>query len=272
MKKLARSLWILMTVAALLGVQSCQKDELGNNLSSVDGSSTVLKNAEMNTFYSSTIPLGDGVARGWVKVNKDGDPLEVGINLSGKALMNLPADPTSYVFTLPKNKGNNFYTHLFVDWNPHGHEPAGIYDLPHFDFHFYIIPSADRMEIPAMNPPYMDPAPAGKYVPANYMELPGLVPEMGAHWADMASPEFHGSVFTHTFIWGSYSGQFVFWEPMITTAYLQSMPDETFNVTQPEEFQKDGWYPMSYKVSYSSNPDEYTVALTDLVYHNGTLQ
>jgi hypothetical protein len=27
-----------------------------------------------------------------------------------------------------------------LNWNPHGHIPPGVYDLPHFDFHFYIEP------------------------------------------------------------------------------------------------------------------------------------
>ena len=53
------------------------------------------------------------------------------------ALENLPADLTQYVLELPANKGKNFYTHVLIDWNPKGHEPAHIYDLPHFDIHFY---------------------------------------------------------------------------------------------------------------------------------------
>jgi len=31
-----------------------------------------------------------------------------------------------------------------LDWNPGGHEPAGVYDTPHFDFHFYTIDVAQR--------------------------------------------------------------------------------------------------------------------------------
>ena len=269
MKRLIRLMLISLAVIGFTGFQSCQKDEFGNALDSGENSPE-LKSSTMNTFYSPTQPIGNGVARGWVKVNKEGDPLEAGINLSGKALSNLPDEPQMFVFELPKNKGQNFYTHLLVDWNPHGHEPAGIYDLPHFDFHFYIIPSNDRMEIPPMNPPYMDPSPAAMYVPSLYMELPGLVPEMGAHWVDLTAPELHGQKFTHTFIWGSYSGKFIFWEPMITTEYLNSKPDKSFDVRQPAAFQENGWYPNKYKISYSTKPDEYTIALTDLVYHEGT--
>ncbi len=37
-------------------------------------------------------------------------------------------------------------------------------------------------------------------------------------------------------------------------------------VRQPEAYQRDGWYANSYKVWYSTKPNEYTVALTDLTY------
>ena len=41
--------------------------------------------------------------------------------------LDLPAkNPTQYKF-------------VQFDWNPAGHEPAGVYDLPHFDFHFYTV-------------------------------------------------------------------------------------------------------------------------------------
>jgi hypothetical protein len=260
--------WVFMAVIAFIGFQSCQNDELGNALGESENSLT-LKSSTMNVFNSSTKPIGNGVARGWVKVNKNGDPLEVGVTLSDKALMNLPDEPQMFVFNLPKNKGHNFYTHLLMDWNPHGHEPTGIYDLPHFDFHFYIIPSEERMGIPPMDPPYMDPAPSSEFVPELYMQLPGLVPEMGAHWVDLTSPELHGAKFTHTFIWGSYAGEFVFWEPMITKEYFESYPDAIFDIKQPTAYQKDGWYPLKYKVSYSTKPNEFTVSIIDLVYHDG---
>jgi len=270
MKKSVKFSLILLASFYLIGFQSCKKEVGNDSISAKNENSPVLKSATMNTFYSSTLPVGNGVARAWIKVSNSGDPLEVGINLSGKALINLPAEPKQYVFILPKNKGQNFYTHVLFDWNPHGHEPAGIYDLPHFDFHFYTVPNEQRLAIPSANPPYMDPAPALKYIPTNYVELPGLVPEMGAHWVDMTSPELPPTFqkFTHTFIWGSYSGKFIFWEPMITLDYLLTQPDNVFQVSQPSAFQADGWYPADYKVSYSSQPDEYTVSLLNLTHHN----
>ncbi len=255
MKKSLKVMLGLLTVTALIGLQACQEVELGN------GSSVL-------TDYSPTLPVGNGVARAWISVNRNGVP-SVGINLSAEALQNLPDEPKDYVLILPKNKGQNFYTHVLIDWNPHGHEPEGVYDLPHFDFHFYIVSNEARIAVPPLDPPNMDLAPADKYIPPFYIELPGMVPQMGAHWVDVTSPELNGSVFTNTFLWGSYNGEFTFWEPMITREYLLTHPDKTFPISQPATFQKNGWYPMDYKVSFSSDRDEYSVALINLTYHKG---
>ncbi len=265
---LIRKLSIIIAIVAIVGMQSCMEDEsvLENNETLSE-----LKNATMNTFYSKTVPVGNGVARAWIKTSKMGNPLEVGINLSGKALMNLPDEPMQYVLPLPKGKGNHFYKHVLFDWNPGGHEPPGIYDLPHFDFHFYIIPSEQREAIPPMNPPYMDPAPDPMYIPLNYMQLPGLVPQMGAHWVDSTSSELPPvfETFTKTFILGSYQSEYIFWEPMITREYLLSQPDDVIPIPQPQAYQKDGWYAMDYTISYSSHPETYTIALVNLVYKEG---
>ena len=108
------------------------------------------------------------------------------------------------------------------------------------------------------------------HVPDHYLQTPGGEPQMGAHWVDLLSPEFSpGGSFTKTFIWGSYDGKFIFWEPMITREYLLSDPNDLIELRQPSAFQRDGYYATHYKVSYSSTPKEYTVSLMNLIYHEG---
>ena len=262
----------ILTIAALIGFQSCQKEDLKPESNEVMGdNSPAFKSASTNVFYSHSIPIGNGVARAWVKTDKQDNPLAVGVNFTAKALENLPDHPMQYVLPLPKNKGHNFYTHALFDWNPHGHEPPGIYDKPHFDFHFYISTNELRTSIPFLPPPAFDTPVDPMYVPEDYVQLPGLVPEMGAHWVDMFSPELPPTFapFTKTFIWGSYSGEFIFWEPMITREYLLTMPDEIVPIKQPLAYEKDGWYPENYQITYSESPNSYTVALVDLTWHDG---
>jgi hypothetical protein len=266
--------FLLVGIATAFLVQSCQKDEQAispitdpaSSAASVSTPSLKRANNDTRTFFGPTVPIGLGVARAYVVEDKFGNPKSVGLNLTENALDGLPTEPASFVLPFPKNKGMHFYDHLYVDWNPHGHEPAGIYDLPHFDVHFYIISSEDRMQITQLDPPAMDLAPDPQYVPNMYMQLPGRVPEMGAHWADLLAPEFNGGTFTRTFIWGSFNGEFIFWEPMITVAYLESHPHETIPVRQPEAYQKDGWYATSYKIDYMTHPGQFFISLSDLVY------
>lgn len=266
MKKSIRLALVFLVVPVLFLMEGCRKDDETIVSSNSD---VVLKSKSLNTFYGPTIPIGNGVGRAWVAVNQQGDPTAVGINLSEKALEKLPLEPTQFVLDLPKTKGENFYTHALVDWNPEGHEPPGVYDLPHFDFHFYIISNEARMAIGPNDLAQFANAPDAKYVPSAYWQIPGGVPQMGAHWVDVTSPEFNGGIFTKTFIWGSYDGSFIFWEPMITRDYLLSHPDDVIPVRQPEAFEKDGWYATNYKISYTTNPNQYTVALTNLNYHQG---
>ena len=93
---------------------------------------------------------------------------------------------------------------------------------------------------------------------------------MGAHWIDGTAPELHGVTFTSTFIWGSYDGEFIFWEPMITRDYLLSHPDVEMQLKLPEAYKKEGWYATKFKISYSERPGSYTIALTGLTYREAT--
>jgi hypothetical protein len=264
-----RSTLFLAVVSGFI-LQGCQKEDGPNSaLNSSSPAQSSLKSQEARTFYGPTTPIGKGVARAWVTENEDGAPIAVGLNFTEKALENMPADPSAWVLDLPDIKGMGFYKHVLFDWNPQGHEPPGIYDVPHFDFHFYTISSAERMAITPDKTAEAANAPAPQYAPPLYLNTQGLVPEMGVHWIDLLAPEFHGVPFTQTFIWGSFDGKFIFWEPMVTLAYLRTKPDSSIPVRQPAAFQQDGWYAQNYKVAYSVVRKEYTVALTDLAFHAG---
>ncbi len=60
---------------------------------------------------------------------------------------------------------------------------------------------------------------------------------------------------------GSGGSKILFGEPMITKAYLETLPDVTLDVKQPAEFQKPGYYPTKYRISYDKQQKIYTVLL-----------
>ncbi len=264
MKHLSNAILIVFIATGLFFFQSCQKDEiLTENYENLNKDAELKKADKSRIFYGPTKPVGNGVARAWVKEDSEGNPVEVGVNISAKALDNLPNHHAAYVLPFHKNKGKNFYDHVLLDWGPEGHEPPGIYDIPHFDVHFYITSVEERMAI-EFQPDDIDPD--GMYIPQDYFRLPGVVPQMGSHWADMYSPELPPTLdpFTHTFIIGSYNGVFTFWEPMVTREFLLTKPNVEKSIKQPLAWQQDGWYPTSYKINWSDRPGEYSISLSGL--------
>ena len=89
---------------------------------------------------------------------------------------------------------------------------------------------------------------------------------MGLHWTDTKSSEFSGQPFTNTFIYGSWDGQYIFLEPMITKAYLESHPvNATKNIPQPAQWSKAGSYPTTYTVNYDATAKEFRITLGGLI-------
>ena len=250
--------------------------------------------------YGAPIQLGQGRARTYV-VLQGGAPVELGVALDERALDGLPAPGTGhhgahgemheYILQLPARHGTPF-KFVELDWNPGGHEPPGVYDTPHFDFHFYAIDKAERDAIdPAANPRYAAEAnalPAAELTPQFYaLPLPpgtqpvaAAVPRMGVHLVDMRSPEIQKLLgkpeayrpFTTTFIHGAWNGQVTFWEPMITRAYIVSKKaetdparrDEVIPLPTPQRYGRPGHYPSAYRIAWDAKAKEYRIALTQL--------
>ncbi|MGZ3840249.1 MAG: hypothetical protein ACXVMS_03560 [Flavisolibacter sp.] len=223
---------MLFLFAAAASLFSCTKNE---------DKSGVFKGPETTVY--------DGKAWSSVRLAKDGTPQQVILSLSNTALNSVvtgsdaPDEGPENTFLVnlhPKAASYTPFTFIMLDWNPHGHEPAGVYDRPHFDMHFYMTPSSEVLNYTDMAKLNHDPAP--DYLPLNH--VPGApVPLMGKHWVDITSPEFHGLPFTQTFIYGSYDGDVVFYEPMITLDFLKSTSAFERPIPQPARFKKAGYYP-----------------------------
>ena len=242
MKKVLNIL-LMVSIAAF---SSCKKND--NNI---------------RTFYGGPVKIGNGQARTSVTL-KGTTPLSIGIRLSAAALQGLPGEgENSYMLDLHPKAGILGYDHCEVDWNPHGHDPLFAYGVPHFDFHFYKISREEQSQVePGPDTVTVDP----QYIPQDYISGIMAVPDMGTHWADTTAPEFNGQPFTATFIYGFYHGKMTFLEPMVTKAFLETKPDFTLSVKQPQAFQKHGYYPTSTRVRYDEKNNEYVVTLEGLTY------
>jgi hypothetical protein len=271
--------------------------------------------ATANRVYGPSQSVGNGTIRTYITLDEKNNqvPVEIGVAMSESAMEGLPSAAAvkaaagheahgnmsmimnMYLLDLPSQNPTP-YKYVQFDWNPVGHEPAGVYDLPHFDFHFYTVPVSVRNSIvptdpnfaakaaayPAENlraPFYIDAA-----TPAQIPPSAATVPQMGLHWLDVRSPELQGMAghpeafkpFTKTFIYGSWDGQFIFDEPMITRAYIlakrdatdPSVRDELIPVSVPARRSPAGYYPGAYRITYDATAKEYRIALTQLQWRD----
>jgi hypothetical protein len=260
--------------------------------------------------YGKKVKVGNGTIRTYIVTEQryGGQPLEIGVAMTEDAMEGLPApmamtaeemkkaghsNMTVFLLDLPQNNPTP-YKFVQFDWNAAGHEPAGVYDLPHFDFHFYTVPVDVRNSIVPSDPRYAEKAasyPAAEFrapfyidaaTPAGAPPAAVAVPQMGMHWLDVRSPELQGMAgnpagykpFTRTFIYGSWDGQFIFDEPMITRAYIMAkrdatdpaVRDEIIPVSVPSRRNPAGYYPAAYRITWDAAAREYRIALTQLTW------
>ena len=247
---------------------SCETDPVTDDTSqslTTDLSKAPRSSDKMNTFYGPAKQLGDGVLRSQVVMKHDGTPVSIGLRISEKVLEGLPDEDRNITLDLSNKMEGMAFDHIDFGWNPHGHEPPGIYDVPHFDIHFYMISVDYQNSITVSSDAEILPPPS--FWPATYFPTPGFVPNMGKHWLSGLADELQeGGVFTRTFIYGSYAGEFHFYEPMITLAYLQQKGNEQIAIPQPAEFQRTGlYYPTTYSINYDAVKKEYLITLENLV-------
>ena len=264
--------------------------------------------ADTEIHYGPLVDLGDGTARSYLAIDGAGKPVELGVLFSASALQGLPTAPTStgrcfdlngngridasgecegdheYVLAMPSVAADRTdipFLWMGVNWNVHGHVPPGVYDLPHFDLHFYMV---DEDSIRGIRTGscglFMDcddfkratrPVPA-KYVHRHHVNVDAAVAQMGNHLIDTTSPEFRKppEKFTHTWIFGAYDGRITFYEPMITREYLLGRPNNCAAIKQPDAWQQSGYYPTRYCIRYHERADKYTVSLEGLVFREAS--
>jgi hypothetical protein len=213
--------------------------------------------------------IGDGYAYSWIKIEGD-KPTAIGVVFNEGILKNLSTYDTEFILSLPDlrlaDMQDTVFNHIGINWNPKGHIPSGVYGVPHFDFHFYMIDQQYRNNITDIK--LMEKNVSSEYIPSGYVSTPGGVPKMGAHWIDPTSPEFNNQTFTKTFIYGFYDGKMIFLEPMITMTYLETKPNTIEDIKLPTKYVGPGYYPTKYSINYNDKTNEYTVSLEEMVYRS----
>jgi hypothetical protein len=239
----------------------------------------------------------------FAELQESGAPGAVGVMISAVALAGLPAEPSDrhhcfdrdgdgvtthsaecvetheFIIPLPdevNRRGDIPFKWVLLNWNAHGHIPPGVYDVPHFDVHFYMVPIADVFAIGdgPCGPEFVDcedfavakaPLPPDLMHP-DFSDVDAVVPAMGNHLIDLSGREFQGEPFTRSWIYGIYGGRVIFYEEMVTLAYLLSRPDACMPIKSPPAVAVGGWYPTERCVRYDAAADAYVVSMEGFVY------
>lgn len=108
------------------------------------------------------------------------------------------------------------------------------------------------------------------YIHSDFINVGAAESRMGNHLVDATSGEWHGLEYKETWIYGSYGGKIVFWEPMITVAYLLNNPYECKDLKLPEAYMESGFYPTQYCMRYLPGRDEYRISLEGFKYREAS--
>ena len=247
--------------------------------------------------------LGKGDVASFAELQPTGAPTTLGIAISADALASLPPEPSDHHHCFDRD-GDGVtshatecaHTHEFViplpdavsqrddvpfkwvllNWNMHGHMPPGIYDVPHFDVHFFIQSIEDVFAIHdgPCGPEMVNcdhfataklPLPDGLMHP-DFKDVDAVAPAMGNHLIDLDGHEFHGMPFTMSWIYGVYGGRVTFYEQMVALDFLQSRPNACAPIKATPSVAVAGYYPTQRCVRYDAASDAYVVSLEGFTY------
>jgi hypothetical protein len=210
----------------------------------------------------------------WARMQGD-SVLAVGVSVPVAAIDSAPAEDTAMawppvaaaVLQLPESaQQQSGLTHFTMYWEAHGHPPAP-YEVPHFDFHFYTIPSAERMAITCADTAKPATLPAGYALPdeplppdvAKMIGVPVLVgicvPQMGMH-SLLASEMESTTPFRGSMVIGYYQAKPIFIEPMISKAMLEEK--QSFSFPIPAIPGLSGSHPTTFQGEYDAQQGVYS--------------
>jgi hypothetical protein len=256
--------------------------------------------------YGARSRLGNGTLTAYT-VQSGSRPVAVGMVMTDGVLDGLPTDPPSdgkYCFDKDGNgtvdritectggyenqidfsTNPSPFDYILANWNPHGHIPVGVYDVPHFDVHFYVNPNPERTAIRVGPCPQLvncddyqlgKALPDAKYLAPDFIDVDAVEPAMGNHLVDPTGPEFNGQPFTHTWIYGVWNREVTFYEAMVTHQIFSGLRNGTVadvctNFKLPSAFQESGDYPTKYCLRHRDNRGDITVSLEGFVHRDAS--
>lgn len=196
----------------------------------------------------------------WARLDADDSPVEAGVTFDygivtspPDALGSGPAGAIAVVEFPEAVQSSSILNHFAMHWEEHGHTPQP-FEVPHFDMHFYGIPSSQVMGIGPADT--ATPAPSRMAAGYVYGGPDAFVPQMGGHALRPADLQQR---FEAVLIMGYYQGNMIFVEPMVTRAFLQEKRGFDLSIPRPSEIGRSAWYPTRVEGTYDAAANTYRV-------------
>jgi hypothetical protein len=229
---------------------------------------------QAGSYVGPAVTIGKGEAYAMVRTGADGAVTSIGVVMTAAALEGLPAAAPGehsdfpYELPMPATGPKTVVDHVVVNWEAAGHAPSKVYDVPHFDFHFYVVDREAVEKVVFSSPDASgapDQQPPAELMATGYVLPPGTAKsKMGVHAVNPAGGEFQQQPFNTAFIYGYYNKRLTFIEPMVSLAYLKSKPSVSLPVSRPATYSWPGAYPSSYRVAFDEARQAYEVSLEEL--------
>jgi len=204
----------------------------------------------------------------WALQSPDGTLSEVGITLGLDAVRTIETSAALYLELPEQGVAHTFFDHVVVNFEANGH-PSEVYEVPHFDLHFYGVPLSEQLQVTCID----EPMPSADSLPPSYIipstaESPSgtCVPEMGVHALDFSAPELSPTdpaPFEHHLVIGFHDGELTFIEPMIAQEILQDEFGLTLPVPRPEVLGQSTEWPARWTLAMDPETSEIHIAFRD---------
>lgn len=192
-------------------------------------------------------------------------PLEAAENVPAEMEMVWPPAPIAVLAFPAEAAQHTGFRHFELNWEHHGHPPATFME-PHFDFHFYTIPSEELESMDCSDTTKPERLPPDYVLPdaedPEHGVLTGLcVPAMGMH--AMRQEELESSEpFAATMLVGYYGGDVVFVEPMISRAKLLEGQSFSLDIPPLEDVAETFRYPTRFDAEFDESSRSYRIVLS----------
>lgn len=201
----------------------------------------------------------------WAIAGPDGKITEWSFTLPIATVTGIPDTTTVdliFFLELPDIvKTQTIFKSLDYSFLPHGHVPAGVYDVPHWEWHVSTFTEAERAAIDCTDPAQ----PTTDNIPPNWILFPECLAKTGYHAYDLAAPEFNREKFTKGDYLSYYrAARLGGMEPQATRTLWQARADIDFGATpKMAKYGVTGLYPGKLYASYNGSNETYTLTYSD---------